>query len=69
MPYTSGWDLVTLGIALPRSYFCLCCLSFDGEGMHRHGVTYCLACWQKRQKSEPCSHQSGLPVQLRSQAS
>ncbi|GEM_PF-3206243 len=57
----SGWDLVSLGITVPRSYFCICCLSFHGTGMHRHGVTYCVPCWELRQQGIPCSHPSSLP--------
>jgi hypothetical protein len=52
----SGWELVTLGVTVPRSYFCICCLTFDGTGMHRAGVTYCLHCWEQRQQGDPCQH-------------
>ena len=52
----AGWELVTLGIAAPRSHFCICCLTFDGSGMLRNGVTYCLPCWERRQRGEPCAH-------------
>jgi hypothetical protein len=53
---TSGWELVRLGIAVPRSYFCICCLTFSGAGMHRDAFTYCVPCWDLRQKGDPCSH-------------
>jgi len=56
----SGWDLVTLGISVPRSYFCICCLTFDGLGMHRDGVTHCLPCWEQRQRGEPCAHSGSV---------
>ena len=55
----SGWEMVTLGIAAPRSHFCICCLTFKGPGMHRAGITYCLACWERRQQGEPCAHKDG----------
>lgn len=56
----SGWELVTLGIAVPRSHFCICCLTFDGPGMQRNGSTYCLPCWERRQHGEPCAHEDSL---------
>ena len=57
---TSGWEMVTLGIAVPRSYFCICCLAFHGPGMTRNSVSYCLDCWDQRQRGEPCEHESNL---------
>ena len=59
MPH-SGWELVQLGISVPRSHFCICCLTFDGSGMHRDGITYCLPCWEQRQRGEPCAHQGSV---------
>ncbi len=55
---TSGWEMVTLGIVVPRSHFCICCLAFQGPGMTRNGISYCLACWDRRQQGEPCNHKS-----------
>jgi hypothetical protein len=57
----TGWNLVKLGIAVPRSHFCICCLTFDGPGMQRNSITYCLPCWERRQKGELCGHLSSLP--------
>ncbi|HLG71144.1 MAG TPA: hypothetical protein VK009_12030 [Chloroflexota bacterium] len=52
--------MVTLGIAVPRSYFCICCLAFHGPGMTRNGISYCLDCWQRRQSGELCEHDSNI---------
>src|SRR5690349_20128960 len=57
---TAGWDVVSLGITVPRSYFCICCLTFDGQGMHRNGVTYCLGCWESRQQGNLCGQEARL---------
>ncbi len=57
-PEISGWELVALGPAIPRSYMCLCCLTFRGEGMNRGTMTYCLSCWEKRQHGDPCFHKT-----------
>ena len=62
-----GWEPVTLGVAVPRSYLCLCCLSFKGPGLSRAGLSYCLPCWSARQSGKLCSHlpngglSAGLP--------
>jgi hypothetical protein len=58
--HTSGWEMVRLGIAVPRSYFCICCLAFHGAGMTRNGFSYCLDCWGRRQRGELCAHESNL---------
>lgn len=60
--------MVTLGIAVPRSYFCICCLDFHGPGMTRNTISYCLACWERRQSGEPCEHKSRLNELGRSRA-
>ncbi len=65
----SGWDLVTLGITVPRSHFCICCLTFHGAGMQRHGITYCVPCWERRQNGELCGHSSSLPTTREKRAS
>ena len=52
----SGWELVALGIAAPRSHFCVCCLTFEGTGLLRHSLSYCLPCWHGRQVGAECSH-------------
>jgi hypothetical protein len=57
---TSGWEMVNLGVTVPRSYFCICCLTFQGTGMHRDGITYCLQCWETRQQGDPCAHKSSM---------
>jgi hypothetical protein len=57
-----AWEPVTLGIAIPRSYFCICCLTFNGSGMHRNGITYCVPCWDSRQAGNPCLHGSRLEL-------
>ena len=54
---TTSWRAVKLGIAVPRSYICVCCLASDGVGMDRHGLTYCMSCWETRQKGDTCTHE------------
>ena len=51
-----GWSVVRLGVAVPRSYFCICCLTFRGRGLHRDATTYCQDCWDMRQRGLPCQH-------------
>lgn len=53
--------MVTLGVTVPRSFFCICCLAFHGPGMTRNGISYCLECWDMRQQGQPCAHESHLP--------
>ena len=52
----SGWEPVVLGVGVPRSHLCLCCLTFSGPGLSRGGLSYCLPCWQERQSGELCAH-------------
>jgi hypothetical protein len=51
-----GWELVTLGVSLRGTKFCICCMTFRGVGMRLGSTTHCMACWQKRQKGDPCFH-------------
>jgi hypothetical protein len=53
----ASWQMVTMGIALPRSYVCLCCLTTTGIGMNHGTVTYCLRCWEAHLANEPCEHE------------
>lgn len=52
----AGWELVTLGVSLRGTNFCICCMTFRGVGMRLGSTTHCMACWQKRQKGDPCFH-------------
>ena len=58
-----GWTRVTLGIGVPTSHLCLCCLTFNGPGLSRSGLSYCVACWETRRAGRLCSHapNGGLP--------
>lgn len=57
------WELVTLGVTVRWTNFCICCQTFRGVGMKLGSTVHCMACWQKRQKGDPCFH--GLSGELR----
>jgi hypothetical protein len=63
-----GWRMVNLGIMVPRAYICVCCLVSSGLGMNRQGLTYCLACWDKRQEGDPCMHEGAPGLRWTAQA-
>ena len=65
---TVGWQLVTLGIKVPKAYLCVCCLTSDGTGMSRQGLTYCLPCWEQRQVGATCRHDDEPGLIWRQQA-
>ena len=52
----AGWEVINLGVSVSRSHVCACCWTFTGQGWHRHGLTYCVTCWDARQTGEPCRH-------------
>ena len=54
---TEGWQMVHLGIAVPRSFVCWCCLAATGLGMNRGTETYCMCCWEPHLAGRPCGHQ------------
>jgi len=53
--------MVRLGISVPRSYVCWCCLEAKGLGMNHGTTTYCMRCWEPRSRELPCQHE--LPAQ------
>lgn len=60
---SAGWELVTLGVTLQGTSFCICCQTFRGIGMRLGATTHCMACWQKRQKGDPCFHGGASELQ------